>query len=311
MMPATKSSLPKSAMSALVLLIGLALWLLIGSQEKPSSSGEGLKKRTTPTEILQKRIPKSAGLPPGERPGATPTATGFGSGSESFEARGFIKLSDRQRQILKELIQDFDNAEWEDRIELLNKMEALAYGEELLPFIERIIAKEKETDVKARAIELLAGNTSPKIIPLLENALNDKDEDIRLSAIFAANAVAGPQFDRFIGKIFSHTDKNTRLMGFEILENQPVTDRLRALDLAINSGHKELQFSAIDELQFETNHRSVEILIPHLDSADEDIRENARSTVSFLLNEDFESASEAQAWWQANKATFDSEPIQR
>ena len=302
---------PKTLVPAAVVVTGLAAWFAFHLGGPASKSDP---KQAALDDLQEKRsehIRKMAATPPGERPGAMPLASGIGATDRDFDAREFLPLDAASQKHLQDLMRQFSSADTVGKLDLLDQMESLGYGKELLPFLETLLKSESEAEVRERAVQLLSGNTSPDILPVLEVALRDSDESVRLNAVLASSYVSGPEFDRFIRTVFSHPDENTRLAGLDALEGQTVTARVRALDQAMQSGHKELQLPAVGELQFESNHQAIEALIPHLDAPDADVRSEVEFTLRFLLDQDFESAGEAHAWWQANKASFDAELIQR
>ena len=289
------------ALAGLGIVWGLFRWLEGEAGSAAGGEDAVMRKR------VEQRVRGRAAMPPGERPGAVPLAAGIGP-EHAGEAREFLPLDAAGRAALKEMIRRFGKAEADEKVELLAEMGTLAYGRELLPFLHGLLTTEPEAEVRLAALELLAGNTTEEILPLLRVGLVDADEDVRLRSVLAAAHVSG-ELDVFLAEVFGHAEENTRLAGLDILEHQPVTSRVRGLGLAMDSGRRELQLAAVGQLQFESNHQAVEALLRHVEAADEEVREGVRFTLRFLLEEDFESVAAGRAWWQAHKREFDAELI--
>lgn len=251
--------------------------------------------RRTPAELakLQHAIPLMSGLDPA---GAL------------ADARGFAPLDDAQKmQFAEELAAFRATTDLEQRVEILDRIESLCYGEAIVPLLVELVSPAQPPDLRSKAIDLVAGNTSAAILPVLDAALHDPDPLFQARAVLAANHVPGPALVDFLGRVFAHPDANTRLAGLECFDEQPVETRIAALQLALRSAQQDLQLGAVEKLTGLSSHQSVEALIPLLAVLDERVRGQAGAALHFLVGEEFTGVAEALAWWKKNRARFDKE----
>jgi len=60
-------------------------------------------------------------------------------------------------------------------------------------------------------------------------------------------------------------------------------------------------------LEDRSDHSAVDILIEGLKDNDPDFREEVNASLDFLIDKEFKTYQEAQAWWNANKDNYDED----
>lgn len=246
-----------------------------------------------------------------ELPGATPPdlslAVPAGFPAHAHQAREFDALSEEGRQTFARLVDEFwRNESPERRGAILDELVASYYGEELLGFAAKVLELTDE-GLRLRAIEMLSGNTSAAIIPVLEKVLTDPSEAVRLEAVAAVAQVRDDAVVSFLGKAFEDASEAVRAAGFGLLEDQTEARKLKVLGRALQAAHADVQTAAIDALQLESTAQSVEVLFGGLDSADPQVRREAQFSIDFLIDHEFASSTEARAWWKENKGKFEQD----
>jgi hypothetical protein len=250
-------------------------------------------------------------LPPGELAklqNAIPLMSGLDPARELADARNFEELDAEQRKELEREIATFRSAtDVDQKVEILDRIESQHYGAGVLPLVLDLMRSGQPPELRAKAVEVVSGNMSPAILPVLTAALEDPDPLIQARAVLAANHVHGPELLDFLRRVFSHPNANTRLAGLEGLDELPSETRIAALKLALESGREELQLGAVEKLTSQSCHQSVEALIPLLAAPNERVQGQAGAALRFLVGEEFAGAPEAMDWWRTNRNRFDKE----
>lgn len=221
------------------------------------------------------------------------------------EAREFSELSDEQKAALQSLIEEF-RKDPNRRAEILEEIESNYYGAEILSLVREIMGMGDESTT-VQALEMLGGNTSPDIIPVLDQALGNSSEDVRLAAVYAASQVRDESFVEFIGKSFEDKSESVRLTGLDLLENQTKQNRFKVYDKAMTSSQSDVNMAAVMSLEIESNIDSIDILIKGMESPDPDVRLEAATSLEFQLDQNFESAKQAKDWWTKNRNRYDED----
>lgn len=251
--------------------------------------------RLHPNEIanLQTSIPLMSGLDPAQ---------------ELADARNFTELDAAAKEELARELAAFRAAtDVDQRVEILDRIESQHYGAEILPLLLELVRPGQPPELRAKAVEVVSGNLSPAILPVLTAALDDPDVLTQARAVLAANHVQGPALLDFLRRVFAHPNPNTRLAGLEGLDELPSETRVAALKLALQSGREELQLGAVEKLTSQSSHQSVEALLPLLAAPNERVQGQAGAALRFLVGEEFADAAAAQDWWQRNRDRFDKD----
>jgi hypothetical protein len=96
----------------------------------------------------------------------------------------------------------------------------------------------------------------------------------------------------------------------DLMEDLPVALRMGLLVEAVRSGGPDVAVRALDEAVHDLDKRRVPDFFVALDSPHEEVREAAADLYDFHLNQTFESAAAARAWWQKHARRFDAELIE-
>ncbi len=257
------------------------------------------------------RTPETKGPEAGEVPPARPaTITGLpsldGFSAASRQAREFEEEAS-DSGALKALTDRF----WKhpgEREAILERLEAEFYTRDLLPFLQELV-KSGNDEWVGHAIDLLAGNTSGEILQVLESCLGHREEEVRLAAVSAASQVRTGDLPGFLEKAFRDLSPAVRLSFFHEQEGQTDALLMRVYEKALAAPHQDVRDAGMSELELMSNPRALEVLFGALDSPYAETREEARATIDFLIEQEFDSASAARAWWQANRRRFSADLV--
>lgn len=278
--------------SALILVAGIGLgWHL---------------SRTRPPEPAASAQPTAA---PEERPdaGLLPPAGAMAAVKPMAASREFRRLSESDREVLEGLIRGFDDeAEVAGQLEILERIEAGPYGVAFLGLARKVLSDPSAgSDLRLRVVEMLAGNTSPEILPVLELVRASEVEEERRLAVLAAARVRSGETLEFIAGFLADPGKNVRFAALETAIEQPRDSRDELLVRAMHGKHEDVGFAGLAELELEASPAAVDVLMRGLDSPQAAVRDEVLRSAGFLLDEEFTDAKAARAWWSAHRGEFD------
>ncbi len=212
-------------------------------------------------------------------------------------------------QPVAELLRAYEEAQDDDhRIDALNNLAGRddPQAESLL----RQAAAESEPAERVTALELLAEQARTEHLPLATAALNSPDPDIQAAGLWLLRHVhseaALPVWERAI----NHSSVEVTQAAMSLLSDTPAFLQVPVARQALARNQPWLTEEALNLLSGITSKAAVETLIPHLEhpvSAD-----LAQSGLFFLLSEHFDTAEDAQKWWQANQQRLgpDLQPLE-
>lgn len=257
-----------------------------------------LDPRTATPQDLQRSVNQMQGTDSGMFP-TTPD-----------EAREFITLDAEGKKALTALMDEFRVSNEDRQFEILDEIETSYYANEVLGLVEWILDSSGE-DLKLRAIELLAGNTSPNIIALMERGLSDKSESIRQEAAVAVSHIRGPEVVEFLGKAFEDSSQNVRLGALDAVEYQTSANKLKIYGKALASSHTDVATASLGEMEVEASYAEVDVIIGGLDSSNQEVVEETRYALEFMFDVEFKNSAEARTWWQGNRDRYDADLVEK
>ena len=163
--------------------------------------------------------------------------------------------------------------------------------------------------MRARAVELLAGNTSPEVLNLLYAAASDREPSVRAEAYYAAGNIRDPRLVAFLENGFRDESGEVRWAAMAVAESSPERSRLEAYHRALSAPYTDVALAASDGLEMEGSHRGLEILFSALDSPNQEVREQAQWSVEWMIDQPFGDSAEARAWWAANRKFYDEDLV--
>jgi hypothetical protein len=301
--------------AALGLMVGAAIALLLRDppgrmpETAPGQAGPIPSPAPLPALSPIPRIPHPAprkqGAPTPAAPIAFPSAQG--------EPREFRTLSDSERPAWDEAVRDFwratDNAA---RSAILDRIETDFYVPEIVGLVGSMLGMPPGSiapEIRLKALELLAGNIAPEILPALELARSDADESVRAASLLAAGQVRDPGLIRFLQPAIEDASPAVRLAILRAVEDQTVTAKQTVFGMALKSSHADLAEAALGELEVDARPSTVPLIIEGLNTPDAAIREEVRFALEFLFDREFESADEALKWWGENRHRYDDDLV--
>jgi HEAT repeat protein len=170
--------------------------------------------------------------------------------------------------------------------------------------------EDPNAEVGEAAIVLLDGYKDPAILPAVEQALKNKNEEIRRAAVDLLAEVDtpdAPQVGDLLAQALLDTSEDIRDATLGIIAEQSEEVQLRILQDAIASPYDEVKDTAVSMLQDIGNKQAVDILINGIMDKNPDFRETVTDTLESLIDQKFDTFEQAQSWWNANHSKYEED----
>ena len=279
----------------LMLAAGLLLGVLLGRHlAQPPSAALPAPAASQPAAAPQPRSP--APLPRRSPPLALPQAP--------QQAREFRRPPGGDPEAWRALETAFwATSDAGERLQLLDRMEAEHYTANLLPLVRALLSGNHEASLRARAIDLLAGNVAPEILAALQPARDDADPQVRAQALLAAAQVRDSRLAAWLAPALADSSNEVRQTALDAVETQTDAIRHAVQQEALRSEHADVALRALGELQVESSHAAIDLMLQALNAPLPEVREEARLALEFLLDQDF-SDTDPAAWWATNRRRY-------
>jgi HEAT repeat protein len=170
--------------------------------------------------------------------------------------------------------------------------------------------EDPNTKVARAAIDLLADYETPDALPAIEQALKLADEETRIAAVEPLSAINDPQVIPLLTQALNDASADVRAAAMEaVQQNESDPIKLSILEKAMASPYSDVKHEAVSMLGDRSDHTAVDLLIEGMKDQDPKIREEVSDTLSFLIDQEFRTYQEAQAWWTQNKSKYDADLI--
>ena len=164
-----------------------------------------------------------------------------------------------------------------------------------------------DVQVGRAAIELLAGYTTPEVLPALGQALSTEDEQIRMQALVPLHSVNDPQVGGLLAQALNDTSEEIRSTALGLAEERGGVIELNVLKEGIVSPHEDVKYTAASILESRADHAAVDVLLEGLKDNSPEFREEISAILGSLLDTNLKTYDQAQAWWAQNKKSYDSD----
>lgn len=224
------------------------------------------------------------------------------------DAREFRHLSETEKATLQGLIPEYrDSADDPERERILDRVENELYGPETLD-LARLVYQDRDrfgTSQVNRVTGMLAGNSSPLILPVLGLAYSRAGDAEKARLLMAAARVRGAGLAEFIARGYEDGSANVRFAALDVVDHQDSATKKALLLLALRSNRPDVALAALGELEVDATPESLPLIMEGLSSRNSEVRDETRGTLQFLLDEEFSDSEAAARWWQRNRHRFD------
>lgn len=197
-----------------------------------------------------------------------------------------------------------------DKIDLMNQLWDI--DDPALPKLVAELLNEKDAEVRLSAIELLDNKEKGEILACIEKALDDPDKDVRETAVvLLSDAKPSDKTKSLLVKSVDDSEENVRAAAFDVIGTQSVDVQEFVYNQSINSPYNDVKEMTVDLIMDIPSHRTVNLLFQGLNDTNEDFREYVNSKLDFIFSREFKNYNEAVAWWNKNKDKYDEELFEK
>jgi hypothetical protein len=192
------------------------------------------------------------------------------------------------------------------KIKLLESLSELAGNQEptLLPIIQQGLS-DTSPEVRLAAMQLLDDYHSPDAIPLISEALDASDTETRLAAVETFDNIDDPAVSELFLKAMNDKEEDVRTAALGKTDKKSDDIQMAVYEAGIVSSHPDVKTETLSQLEFKGDHKSVDIVIKGLKDSDPEFVQSVNSTLSFLVDKEFQTYEEATRWWAKNKDKYD------
>lgn len=193
------------------------------------------------------------------------------------------------------------------------------------------------------ALGLLARTPARQILPLIAQGMRDAQPEVRAAALALleafspewdqerqqalANLAGGGEFDpelleglseddrllinqAFAGAL-SDADADVRAQAMQSLLQLDYDTQQHVFANALLSEHEDVRLELVQILASASNKDNIDLTFAALDDSSPSVRQTAENTLLGVFSENFDSASQARAWWLRQQKKYDHELVQQ
>jgi HEAT repeat protein len=164
----------------------------------------------------------------------------------------------------------------------------------------------RDRDVRLRAVNLLViFKDNAGILPLIALAQRDIDPEVRRNALVALqNSGLKASLTPYLLTGALDNDEDVRATVVQTVWSLSPEQRDEFIGQAVNSSHPDVSSAAFDMLQHEYSKKTVDLLVNIYATNNFTQIQKANKVMNTLLQQTFDSAADASAWWQQHQADY-------
>jgi HEAT repeat protein len=232
--------------------------------------------------------------------------------TEDRTSESYRKYKDEYQSKAAVLVAKFESANSvEAKLKFIESLSESSFKQD--PSVVSVVCRaldDPNSKVARAAIELLEDYETPEILPAIAQALKMADEQIRIMALASLSGVNDPQVIELLAQALSDTSKDVRAAALEAAQEH-ISDpiKLSIIEKGIISQYDDVKYEVVSMLHDRSDHIAVELLIEGLKDKDPKFRAEINETLDFLIEKEFKTYEEAQAWWTQNKGKYDMDLV--
>jgi len=161
------------------------------------------------------------------------------------------------------------------------------------------------------ALDLLREIDQEAAWPLLKQLMESESVQVRAESVELASEFDDEQTAQFLTDAVTDSSVYVGYTVLEAVEELPRREREQVRRAAVLRAPAEVGTSVLADVEVESNHDSVDVIIEGLNSTVEETREESREILDFLFDQQFDSSGAAQGWWQTNKVKYDRDLVEK
>ncbi|HOL87693.1 MAG TPA: HEAT repeat domain-containing protein [Anaerohalosphaeraceae bacterium] len=199
-----------------------------------------------------------------------------------------------------------------ERLAALESTQELAMEQEpeLLGLLEKAL-EDPDPEVVRTAAQMLEPYRNPAVLPLIEKALRSRDEEVRLSVLGPLEEIEDPRCAELAVMALSDPSDTVRGRALDVIRGQSPDIQILSLSRAIGLASDEVKSEVLSLLELRGDKAAVEVMFNGLKDPNPEFREEVKSVLRLLLNQEFSSYNQAMRWWKTNHSRYDDNLLEQ
>ena len=175
----------------------------------------------------------------------------------------------------------------------------------------KALVKSGEAPNELLALELLRDMDPEQAWPVLNELLGSQSAQVRAESVELASEFDDDNTAAFLTRAVIDSSVFVGYTVLEKVEELPRREREQVWRAAVLEAPADVGAAVLGDMEVESNHNSVDIIIEGLNSQVEDTREESREILDFIFDQRFDSATAASKWWQENRSKYDRDLVEK
>ena len=167
------------------------------------------------------------------------------------------------------------------------------------------------TDPEARilGLTLVEGFDSPDIVSLVNRAMKDANDDVRIEAMEVAQHVTDASVYPLLLAAMEDGNLSVRQLALQTATSRPDEIKSQAIARAATSTFEDMANAGLAHLEARPSKMSISLAMRALDHTHQSVRQQAHELLFLTTHQSFRSHADAQAWWTRNQDAFDDDLV--
>jgi HEAT repeat protein len=168
-----------------------------------------------------------------------------------------------------------------------------------------------DVNVRGYALTLLEGNDSPKVLPAVKAAMNDKESVVRMQALEVLRFVQHPEALPIYREVLNDKEPGVRMTAFVGAVEGDAAFKNETIKTGIASPYEDVARASLAYMEVELSAQTISDFMAGLDNKSQVVRQEAKERLLMLFDQNFTSSTAAKTWWEKNKVLYDENLVRK
>ena len=198
------------------------------------------------------------------------------------------------------------------KIELLESFWGVAEepDAQVLSILQQAL-QDPDPQVGLAASETLSQCTTVQALPAIEQALVYGTEEVKINALDPLGKINDPGVVPLLSLALEDPAESVRSEALWMADEQEGVIQLDILTVGMASPYDDVKYESLSILEMRGDKESIPLIMQGLNDPSDDFFVEVNSTLSFLIDQEFESHQDAVSWWELNQDRFDEDLFEK
>jgi len=181
---------------------------------------------------------------------------------------------------------------------------------QVLSILEQAL-QDPDSEVALAASELFDQCHTADALPAITQALLSGSDEVKINALEPLGQVNHPSVVSLLSMALQDPSESVRSKALAVIDEQEGTIQLDTLAMGITSAYDDVKFESLSILEMRGDKASIPLILEGLNDPSDDFFVEVNSTLSFLVDREFESYEQGATWWELNQDRFDEDLFEK